>query len=257
MERRIYLNTGDNPGNWQTSLNSGGTPKTINKGRQEAAGKNETIEAETEENNQPLIPENEIIDYPLGILFNEILPSPEGEDAKEEWIEIINQNNFEVDISGWEITDGAGVPTAYRFPKNTFLAGNTLLLLYRPLTKITLNNEKDSLVFLHPDGTVADLVEYSQSPLGKSYSRSQNQWIWNNILTPGKDNIFPSSSVPIETPLKTEISLKENPAPNEKLLASAALPISNKAGLILIIALTTAIFFGIIALLIRKKLKIN
>src|SRR4030042_7178446 len=31
-----------------------------------------------------------------GIIFNEILPSPEGPDETEEWVEIFNKNDFEV-----------------------------------------------------------------------------------------------------------------------------------------------------------------
>ena len=71
MERKI-----DN--NWQTSQNPGGTPKTKN-----------SIVVQTEPQPQTKFDEPAVGDshqqvYPSGIIINEILPSPKGQDEKEE-----------------------------------------------------------------------------------------------------------------------------------------------------------------------------
>jgi len=60
--------------NWQTSLNPGGTPRT----------ENNTLPVKTEQliNNKP---PDELKISPSGIVINEILPSPEGADAENEW----------------------------------------------------------------------------------------------------------------------------------------------------------------------------
>jgi len=72
--------------NWQTSKNPLGTPKIINNifAQQEPELEQESIPAPnlTQEPKQQI----EEITYPLNIVFNEILPSPEGPDAENEWI---------------------------------------------------------------------------------------------------------------------------------------------------------------------------
>lgn len=77
MERINTLVSGNEPSNWQTSQNPGGT----------ARDKNSIIlateEIKTEENPAEAEPQ---ITYPTGIVFNEILPSPEGPDEQNEWI---------------------------------------------------------------------------------------------------------------------------------------------------------------------------
>ncbi len=62
---------------------------------------------ETEPTPEPT-PEPDLVSYPSGIFINEFLPSPEGPDVEGEWIEIFNQNSFEVDLSGWQLQDMEG-----------------------------------------------------------------------------------------------------------------------------------------------------
>jgi len=94
--------------------------------------------------------------YPAGVILNEVLPSPEGSDKTSEWIELYNTNDFSVDLSGWKLQDLTGTPTTYILPKNTTLSNNGYLVLNRPETKITLNNNipKNNIIFfiyLHPN----------------------------------------------------------------------------------------------------------
>ncbi|PIV44885.1 MAG: hypothetical protein COS25_02800, partial [Candidatus Nealsonbacteria bacterium CG02_land_8_20_14_3_00_37_10] len=110
MERINPLVSGSDSSNWQTSQNPGGTPKTENsKQNQESRITNQAIKQA--EDIPLLIPPPASLEarkYPLGVVINEILPFPVGPDAEEEWIEVFNQNNFEVDLSGWQIADTAG-----------------------------------------------------------------------------------------------------------------------------------------------------
>ena len=68
------------------------------------SGPQEELEPEgtPEEENEPAVDDSRQQNqqtYPTGIVFNEILPSPEGADAEEEWIELYNQNDFDVDFA--------------------------------------------------------------------------------------------------------------------------------------------------------------
>lgn len=195
------------------------------------------------------------------IVINEILPSPSGPDAEEEWIEIFNPNDFEVDISGWKLQDIVGRTKIYTFPKETKITAKGFLVLRRPITKITLNNDGDGLKLIDLDGTTIDEVSYEKAKEGKSFAKTETGWIWSEILTPGAPNTSPS---PISEPKKentTPPEIKESP---EKELAAVGeqIPknesiIKEKASFPLLIALGIAIFSGIIILILKREINLK
>lgn len=248
MERKNPQISGDNPENWQTSQNSGGTPKMINgPGAEDNTGK----EQETSKASSGLS-EKIILSF-SGVVINEILPSPEGPDAEEEWIEIFNQNNFEVDLAGWKMEDVSGKITIYTFPSETKISPQGFLVLPRTETKITLNNDGDGVSLTSPPGNIIDQVNYEKAPQGKAYNRVNSNWTWSNNLTPGAANIVE----------KTEIRSLEDQSTSEarakKELAAIGeqTPKSSKFLFVLLIALAIAIFSGIMILILKKKLKLK
>lgn len=201
--------------------------------------------------------------YPSGIVINEILPNTplNVKDEEGEYIELFNQNNFEVNLSGWKIEDTAGRKTTYTLPQKTKISAQKFLILYRPTTKITLNNEGDGLNLIKPDGKILDSVSYKKAPQGQSYNRTPSGWAWSTILTPAKPNILTSK------PELTDISGKkrENPIPQseeknpKKELAAIGEQSPKSPGFLFIflIALILAILSGIIILTLKNKLKMN
>jgi hypothetical protein len=253
MERKNPL-LAANQENWGKSQNPGGTPKTRNSSIETFPSPNPE-EAEKPTENESLTPQNEIF-YPSGVVVNEILPSPEGPDETDEWFEILNQNNFEVDLSGWKIKDSAGKTADYIFPSGTKISAAKFLVLTRPTTKITLNNDGDSLNLIRPDGSIADSVSYEKAPLGHSYSKAKEEWIWSETLTPGSANISPFLTSDYE---KNEAS-KEEPKENSKTEngeAAIVKQIQNLPGLssFFPIPAALAVFSGIIILALKRKLK--
>ncbi|MDP2741070.1 MAG: helix-hairpin-helix domain-containing protein [bacterium] len=152
--------------------------------------------------------------YPKGIVFNEVLPSPEGADDTEEWIEVFNKNNFEVDLSGWKIQDIKGAITTYIFPKNTKITSQGYLVFKRPETKITLNNTEDGLSLLTPDEKSTDSLIYNNAVRSQSYNRTDSGWEWSNSLTPGSLNavsqIQQKNTEDLSNLKKSDISNKNN-----------------------------------------------
>lgn len=136
---------------------------------------------------EPAKPEPPSI-YPGRIFINEILPYPEGPDEQDEWIELYNSNNFEVDLSGWKIQDSAGAQKTYTI-KNKIPAFG-FLILKRPETKITLNNDQDALTLFSPDGTPVDSASCPKAPKNQSYNRTNSGWSWSLTLTPGAKNVI-------------------------------------------------------------------
>lgn len=258
MERKSPQLPGDNPDNWQTSQSPGGTPKAKN---------SIVVQAELQpqtKSSEPVIDANSKqaqIVYPSGIIINEILPSPKGSDEKEEWIEIFNQNNFKIDLSGWQIVDVRGKATVYTLPEGISIEPLGFLVFSRPSTKITLNNDGDGLNLIQPTGNIIDSVNYEKAPQGQSYNRTEAGWAWNIILTPGNANIISS---PLSSQFKPEEKEKpkseaESPKIKEVKEGIAAIgeqiPKETPSFFILLIALAIAIFSGVIILILKKKIK--
>jgi len=136
------------------------------------------------------------ITYINGIFINEILPSPEGADETNEWIELYNSNNVEFDLQGWKIQDIEGTTTDYTFPKDIKIAAFGYLVFKRPETKIILNNEKDGLNLIAPDGTIKNSMSFENAPKNQSYNLTSSGWQWSNSLTPNSANIIITATVP-------------------------------------------------------------
>lgn len=255
MERINPLITIDSS-NWQTSENSGGTPKAGNSVLAQYEPETKEIQESKQEK------EEQIQTYPTGIIFNEILPSPEGPDAENEWIEIFNKNDFNVDLSNWKIKDSIGTVTTYVFSENTIIKNKSYLVILRPETKIILNNDMDSLSLIQPNNQAIDAVSYEKAPRGESYSLTDSGWYWSQELTPGKANFIRQPDYPQDT----KVILKEKSSgieqndilkKDEKMLASIlkeAPEGSNDFSDVFLIALSIAIFSGIVILILKKTI---
>ncbi len=91
---------------WQDSSEPGGTPAAENSSP--PADGELFSESSREAEEKEKVETGSLPTYPSGVVLSEILPSPEGPDAENEWVEILNQNDFEVNISGWKIKDKEG-----------------------------------------------------------------------------------------------------------------------------------------------------
>ncbi len=193
------------------------------------------------------------------------MPSPEGSDTENEWVEIFNANNFEADLTSWKIRDKIGAVKTYTFPENTKIEANGFLILKRPQTKISLNNESDGLEILSPSGKIIDSVDFEKAKQGQSWSKtggiwpaespSGNQagWQWTVKPTPGQTNII--------------VAIQAIAASNSYMAASAATstqgkqllaniqnyPPQRKNFLAITIAILIAAGSAIIAWQIKKK----
>ncbi len=207
MERVSVLESGSLPQNWKSSSLEGGTPQSSHLFYR---ADNEEPEEFQEAVPAPQVNSEEAVSYPEGILINEILPSPNGPDENEEWIEIFNSNKGRVDLSGWEIRDTAGNTTLYTLPPASVIEPFDYLLLLRPETKISLNNQGDGVELLRPDGNIADTIQFLRAESGKSYSRFGPQWQWEEP-SPKKANITSALKQKEMVPASFQPKNSENP----------------------------------------------
>lgn len=241
MERIDPKTPGNDSQNWQTSQNPRGTPKAKNSIGTIQSSKEPTPKPEV----QPKKPYSKT--YPSGIVINEIIPSPAGEDKLEEWLEILNKNNEEIDLSGWKIQDTKGAITTYTFPEGTLIGPKGFLILARPTTKITLNNDGDSLNLIQPNGEITDTVTYEKAVEGESYNRTESGWAWSATLTPGSTNI-------VASPFK-EKGVQESQTKKELAAVGEQFPESSDFLYTLSIALGLSISSGAIILALKKKIR--
>jgi competence ComEA-like helix-hairpin-helix protein len=146
--------------------------------------------------------------YLGGIFINEILPNPEGADETNEWIELYNSNNNEVDLSGWKIQNTAGTTTTFTISEK--VSANGFLVFKRPETKITMHNDGDGLNLLTPDGKIEDSINFPKAPLGQSYNKINSGWQWSLTLTPGAINVITIPKTSAKALSKSKDSVKNN-----------------------------------------------
>lgn len=275
MERKRVDADGSEAENWQTSLDAGGTPKAQNS----SGVQQQPAQTDSRASTTPINPVNDQtpptpfqtalekreeansvnIYFPDGIVLNEILPSPEGSDAEEEWVEFFNQNDFSSDLSGWQMTDTTGSVKTYLFPAGTLISAKGFLTLTRPISGITLNNGGDGLQLKKPNGALADQVSFSSAPRGQSYNRGTNDWEWSDTPTPGSENVFvaPQNQTTMQSLTETNsYKTRERDSSDKNNLANASLIWKASTGkiFILAIAIVLAISSGLFMLFLKRRL---
>jgi hypothetical protein len=237
----------------KTSSNNTADAKEENKkvsGNQQAQDKNQEMNASS----TPLAsPSNQIV-YPDKILINELLPSPDGPDQEEEWVEIFNPNGTQIDIANWTISDTVGTVHAYTFPKGSTIEAQGFLVISRPQSGIALNNGGDKVQLKNPTGVLVDEISYGKAPSGMAFARKGTQWIWTNP-TPGAPNAISDAR---EDKKEKE---QKNPPPlasvasqhEEGNINTTKFPFDTFL-LPLLSALTLAFFGGITVILLKHKM---
>jgi competence ComEA-like helix-hairpin-helix protein len=198
-----------------------------------------------------------VIIYPSGVFINEIMPNPKGPDGTDEWIELYNSNNFDVDLSGWKIQDTIGTITTYIISNGTKILSNGFLVFKRPDTQIMLNNDQDSLNLLTPDGKIIDSVNFTSAPLNQSYNKAEGLWAWSTTATPGLKNII-TAVQNIKTLSKAKNSVKNSDINSALADISQNLNTNQDSAntspwFLFFIVLTVTIILAVIVLLIKLK----
>lgn len=195
-----------------------------------------------------------VITYPSGVYINEILPNPQGADETQEWVELYNSNNLNIDLSGWQIQDTSGTTATYTVPAGTQVLANSFLIFKRPDTKIMLNNDEDGINLLTPDKKIADSTTFSKAPLGQSYSKISGSWQWSTILTPGAKNVIASAKVLPKASNSVNNNVETASLADSLNLAGNENPGNQSPWFLFFTVLASTIILAVIVLLIKFKL---
>jgi len=157
------------------------------------------------------------------MIISEFLPNPVGKDTDAEFIELFNDSGKGINLIGWRIKDASGKVFVFKNQKIT--AGEYLALNYKT-TKITLNNDAETIFLYDPSGNLVDKVGFSgAAPAGKSFAcpvrnavsngvRQNNLCVLTSKPTPGKVNILeiPTSSLASAEVLTNSSAININPS---------------------------------------------
>ncbi len=123
---------------------------------------------------------------PSPVRFHEILSNPAGDEAIGEFIELFNDSDAPVDIGGFHIQDASKTGT-YSFPLPSLIKEHGRIVLFRSVSKISLNNSNESLSLFDTVGTLIDSVHFTKTKEGVSQNRIGEHWR-GGTPTPGEAN---------------------------------------------------------------------
>lgn len=127
------------------------------------------------------------------MVINELFPDPVGEDKKGEWLELFNESDKIVNLSGWRIEDAGG---KVFFLDNFIAKPRDYLIFDYKATKIVLNNGGEKIFLYDSGGKLIDKAEYlGAAPEGKSLAREngKNDFVITDP-TPGEENVFQAAN---------------------------------------------------------------
>lgn len=129
--------------------------------------------------------------YP-GVQLTELLPDPASPltDAADEYIEIYNPTDEEVDLTGYTLKTGHDLGSKYVI-KDVTVPADGYVALKSATTKLALANDGSSVALYAPDGTqLGATVTYPKAPAGAAWAHFDNGWGWTSESTPGVSNVL-------------------------------------------------------------------
>lgn len=124
------------------------------------------------------------------VRLNEILSNPKGDEKINEYIEIYNEEAFEINLENWILRDSS--KAKFIFPKEYRIESGDYLSIYRDVFKFALNNGEETVSLSDPAGNTISSVSLEGSKENVSYNFDGAAWKWSKFLTPGKENKFNS-----------------------------------------------------------------
>lgn len=133
---------------------------------------------------------------PADFFISEFMSDPVGSDD-EEWVEIYNASEQDINLAGWRLDDAEGGSRPYVFNASSTIAAGQFLLLYKNISRLSLNNQGDEVRLLTPLENLWQAVTYEKLPEGQSqaWDLINQEWFVSEQPSPGAANINLGSSL--------------------------------------------------------------
>jgi len=144
------------------------------------------------------------------VVINEFLANPSGSQSEpDEFIELYNTDDGDVDISLWSIDDiDGGGSSPYEIAEGTIMEGKSFLYFERGSSGVMLNNSGDSVRLLDNTNVIIDQHSYTSTIEDVSVGRSNDgggEFVICSTVTKGESNkcAVPTSTLtPSSTPIE-------------------------------------------------------
>lgn len=136
-------------------------------------------------------------DSSTDIVISEVYPRATEDDRNNEWIELTNTGETDVNMGNWQVDDGEGGSKPYVLPDTMTIPAGGAVVIRASESKLSLANAKDTVRLFDPAGKLSRTVEYEEAPKDESYARilirredgeTEEQWLWEKESTPGEPN---------------------------------------------------------------------
>lgn len=155
------------------------------------------------------------------LIINEILPYP-STNTNDEFIELYNRSQNPINLLNWQIDDMANAGSSpYLINSQLIIQPNSYIVFNKSTIGIILNNDKDQVRLIDPNGQEKSVVHYYLVPeSGWAYNFNNNGWYWTNnssknLANNPKDNTIQPTANNID--IKYIISQQENTKPKNKI----------------------------------------
>lgn len=140
---------------------------------------------------------------PISIV--ELLPNPASPqtDEADEYLELFNPTNVDVDLSGYKVQTGYTYSYSVTLQNQTIPA-NGYLVIKSGNTSLSLANAGGQAHLLDPTGNIISTTDvYTDAPEGQAWALVDDVWKWTGSPTVGATNIY---SDPVLTAVTTKAS---------------------------------------------------
>ena len=126
------------------------------------------------------------------IIITEFLLNPEDSDRDNEFIEIYNNGDAEVDLGGWTLEDKMGSVKKFVIPDGVKMGARKYKAFYSDETRIALNNSGDGIILRNKNENIINETQISGAALEEqAFALDGNKnWVWTLSPTPGRGNII-------------------------------------------------------------------
>ncbi len=128
----------------------------------------------------------------LPIMITELLVDPASPktDASDEYIELYNPNDQDVNLAGYTLRTGSNFHDYYILPVQTLAAGQ-YAVFYSSTTHLGLTNAGGAAQLLDPAGVLVSQTQtYGQAKSDTVWGLFDGVWKWSTELTPASFNVL-------------------------------------------------------------------
>ena len=138
----------------------------------------------------------------LPILLSELYIDPADPlaDSQDEWVEIYNPNNQNVDLKDYVIYTGSNYSYKYIFTEGSNIEAYGYIVVTSGESSLALSNTGGKAKIMAPDGQVLDETSYSSAKNGLAWAKSvDGVWSWSATPTQKSANVITNLPIALKT----------------------------------------------------------